>query len=332
MNNLPKKFDSLAKLINLVSSCDSLKKRKIIELIFINVFKDWFSEVNELHDLEENITHIVHYTSLDMLISVLGREVELHDGGKTQNSKTIKTGEFIRMYDSFHLNDPSEGKYLVGFIKDRQYLNRNFQTHHSYIASFIISSENDINEDRLEYWRAYGHEGRGCSIKIPVGNGNKLNRSIFRRVIYGEELTKKSAKSLDGFVFKHIWQGLAPKIRADDEELVRSVFFKTIQSQVNRISYLYKNDSYKYERECRVVKSVLEIDKSDLNFKNPRHYLNEDGLSIRNHILITGSSITIGPLVSNQESIKFSINNLLSRAGMTGTKVKISGIPYRASS
>ena len=140
--------------------------------------------IDKFHDLGEDATEIIHYTSLDVLVSVLRDKAE---GEET----------FVRMYDSFHLNDPEEGQYLVRRIEpiDQSGWFQEKKNLHAYIASFVVPDDNKNqelrDEDNLKYWLAYGRRGLGCSIRFPVSH----NR--FRRVLYGQQNVTRTLERLD---------------------------------------------------------------------------------------------------------------------------------------
>ena len=137
-----------------------------------------------------------------------------------------------------------------------------------------------------------------------------------------------------------IWKCLIPLTNNRNQEVSRTahnVLSQEMKRNIARILYLYKDDAYKYEQECRAVKSVLEIDEGDIRFErlehlasphSLRHYYHDSDLSI-DSILVTGSLITIGPLVSRPYNVKYYINRLLGNARLRGPSVDISKIPYQ---
>ena len=288
------------------------------------VFQAQFVKLDRFHDLSKDANEAIHYTSLDMLLSVLSAKVEGKDA-------------FIRMGDSFHLNDPDEGQYLARRI-EATYGHGWFEEKkdvHAYIASFIIPDDKKDqelrDEDDLRYWRSYGNEGRGCSIRFPV-------RDIpLRRVLYGQE---EVARALDTLELTSIWNALCPLTAYQNEKVsgaATDLLSERIRKNITRILYLYKDDAYKYEQECRIVKSALEVGEGDIRFEplddvvsphSIRHYYQDRALRIDN-ILVTESLITIGPLVPRPHNVMYYIKTLLERAGLSGPRVEPSGIPYQ---
>ena len=324
-------IDRLAGVVALISQTEDLVEwqvRRLLSEVAVpqldSIFQAKFVEIDQFHDLEGDVEEVIHYTDLHMLVSVLRDRAERKDA-------------FIRMTDSFHLNDPEEGLYLARRIEatDEHGWFGEKKNLHAYIASFIIpddkKDQEPRDEDDLKYWRSYGDEGRGCSIRFPV------NEIPFRRVLYGQQ---KVTRTLDMLDLSSIWDALQPLATNRNEEVSRiakDVLSERIRRNISRILYLYKDDAYKYEQECRMVRSVLEIAEGDITFEpiddldsphSIRHYYHDNSLSIDN-ILVTESLITIGPLVSRPHNVMYYINTLLERAGLTGAKVKPSGIPYQ---
>ena len=201
-----------------------------------------------------------------------------------------------------------------------------------HLSSLTMRGDQELrDEDDLRYWRSYGNEGKGCSIRFPV-------RDIpFRRVLYGQE---KVTRALDTLDLTSIWNVLEP-LTTDRNERVgsaaRDILSERIRRNITRILYLYKDDAYKYEQECRMVKAALEVAEGDIRFEpldevaSPhtiRHYYQDSALRIDN-ILVTRSLITIGPLVPRPHNVMYYINTLLERAGLSGPKLKVSRIPYQ---
>ena len=90
-------------------------------------------EVYDEHHIGEEVSHLVHYTTLDALISMLG--VSALDGeayvlADTKRQAAQRTGAakgedaeeeedgarrrgYLRLYDTFSANDPNEGTFFV---------------------------------------------------------------------------------------------------------------------------------------------------------------------------------------------------------------------------
>ena len=117
---------------------DSTKLRKLHEegrweaasKLFEQMLRE---EVYDEHHIGEEVSHLVHYTTLDALISMLG--VSALDGeayvlADTKRQAAQRTGAakgedaeeeedgarrrgYLRLYDTFSANDPNEGTFFV---------------------------------------------------------------------------------------------------------------------------------------------------------------------------------------------------------------------------
>ena len=286
--------------------------------------------------------HFVHYTSIDAFANMLLSIV--NGGGKRA---------CLRLYDSIHFNDPNEGRFLSQELRDqllRKYgwlpsgegLEESRQLH-SYIASFVGKKSFDEKfpgkkaEDHLLLWRAYGMDGKGCSLSISSG---KLSQGI-RKVRYGNGACKKICEELNPILCE-----LKPLF--DDElgktgEIAmkrsgRDIIGIVIDS-LEPLRYSYKSDAFSYESECRWIhlddegKSGQEIcfdcERRDNAPARLRHYVEHNDLGIKD-LLDSVSVITLGPCVEYRDNIRYCIESLLERAEILGPEIIDSKIAYRS--
>ena len=206
---------------------------------------------------------------------------------------------------------------------------------HAYVASFVIPKDkNDQelgDEDNLIYWLAYGQQGAGCSIRFPI----KHNR--VKRVLYGKQNAKDAIRKLDLKGLCNCLDPLTNNAVQSFSVIARRDLAKTIWKNLARIAYLYKGDSYQYEQECRLVSSVIDVPGKNVNFDplrlpssshSFRHYYLHDDLKI-DQVLVTGSVITLGPLVPRPDNMVYYIDRLLKNGNLSGPRIEISKIPYQ---
>ena len=62
-----------------------------------------------------------------------------------------------------------------------------------------------------------------------------------------------------------------------------------------------------------------------------RHFYEDEDLKT-DRILVTGSTITLGPLVSKPQSVVYYIEALLKEASLRGPRIEISKIPFQETS
>ena len=239
--------------------------------------------------------------------------------------------QLLRMYDSLNLNDPAEGQLFYRyFVLPVEYAwMSNSKPPHAYITSFIIPVKPD-SADKLKYWLAYGKGGDGCSLKV------QLPEDRLQKVLYGADSVKQTIQQLD---LVSILRALDPLMDVPDsvvQEQVRTKLSETVWQNTARLAYLYKDSVYAYENECRVVEpapyvpdgaNFQYIEHPD-GFGHLRHYY-EDDILRTDVILVTGSSVTLGPCVPRRDSVKFSLERLFRKANLRGPEVKISKIPFR---
>lgn len=279
--------------------------------------------------------YVVHYTGIGTLVSMLQAEArrKLHLSNVNQSSslKPAKGtsvpnfGATLRLYDSAHFNDPDDGDYLARHLNPesvRKWITPSTNTH-AYIASFIIPHKDaDTAADNLVFWRTYGREGEGCSMKL------RTPKSRIRRVLYRQKDLGRAVSALEP-VLECVGPLFEIEYRWLREELTR-----TIWRSLGSLQYLYKSPAYRYERECRVVmpdsahvKQIASYEYNDQT-RRLRHYCENGSLDVAN-ILTSGSSITIGPCVSDKDDLCRSLEVLKSRAGLIGTEIRTSEISYR---
>ena len=342
MNNREERMEKLKTRVE--EGMRVLKKDEYLGLSYVDeivipalkeVLQDLCLEIEERHKLDEpeswQENFVIHYTSIDTLVSMLQQEAK-----NKQNAS-------LRLYDSVHFNDPDEGNYLVhNLLPPNNVRNQNppktygwsDPTHaaHAYIVSFIIPDSDDKEDasDNLVFWRTYGKEGEGCSLKLHIP------RDRLRKVFYGVdemECTKQ--------ILSPVLEALSPltniskRLGEDVREKLADIFCESFEG----IRYLYKSEAYKYERECRFVMNKSDIiDESKIRFEykeqdnSPpylRHYYEDEALDIKK-IMISGSSVTLGPCVPYRSDVSNCLEVLRDRAGIEyRLPIKTSKISYR---
>lgn len=291
-------------------------------------------QIEERHRIKsdkEGLFNVIHYTSVDALTSMIRNTSEDNDYS-------------LRLYDSIHLNDPGEGKYLVrDLIREYKWLEGGNPTH-AYIASFITPNS-ETASDNLVFWRAYGDEGEGCAMAFrvpsilkqdPFTTSFPVTRGQLMKVLYGDDEAENTVKLL-----KPILNSLDPLANIFEESLckkVQATWAKIVWKFLGYYRYLYKSKAYKYEDECRFVLAESDIqNKDEISFElqdqnnfpsRIRHYCVDKNLAIKK-LLVTGSSITIGPCITYQYNMSYYLKDLMRKAGLPGPEIKISKISYR---
>lgn len=262
---------------------------------------------------------VVHYTSVDTVIKMF------RDYSENKAS-------YLRLYDTFHFNDPDEGRYLKLERSDL----RKTTSPCAYATSFIVPRDAKRIEDvrdSLVFWRTYGREGTGCSLAI------KIPAHRLYQVKYGETEASTAVDDVAS-IERKIMDALSPMMdlgesgpkEQDIPALLMEATAVAMREEAEAVLYLHKSKTYNYENEARVVKTVRSIKeerKRDIAFDyKTRHYYEDDDLSVEN-LLVTGSIITLGPCVSFKENMAYYLEHLKEKSGLIGPEVRQSEVSYR---
>ena len=286
---------------------------------------DLFAQIEKRHEIENDkeIVTAVHYTSISTIFSML----EKASNGDKDNS--------LRLSDSVHFNDPDEGNYIIRNVPEEYawLMLKEGNTTHAYIASFIYKPEEDVS-DNLVFWRTYGKEGEGCSLSV------QISRSRLRRVLYGPDEVKCTFKLLSP-----VLNSLDPLQRIKEESFrtdILPILAKIVWEPLERFRYLYKSKYYKYESECRLVldesyvrnkgKPLFELQNQNNSPVHIRHYYIDEDLAVEK-LLVSGSSLTLGPCVANRHNVLYCLKELRERTKKKfedfSTEIKLSEISYQ---
>ena len=303
---------------------------------FRAVVKEITTRLLSRHDVDPAAAgNVVHYTSLRALFTMIHEGPHFSEVEEKQADRRTSDYRFFRLYDSANVNDPSEGTYFLKRLVGPYDVVRT----PAYIASFITPDEAGgdpaTTHNNLVFWRHYGHDGRGCSISIPVDRfiGNRSALEL-RTVTYGSKKTDSDAEEL-----RPVVERLEAIVRdvPSDPDAKRQVALTVLES-LREIPYLYKSNAYRYENECRVVALGSHFrdhggihyafEKGSDDSGRLRMYGQHPRLNLTN-LLSTGSIITLGPAVPNAENVQYAIEQLLESIGIKGLAINRSGIRYR---
>ena len=293
-------------------------------------FSDMFTQVKAAYSpvgADDGKLTVVHYTKVKVVIDMFRSEIR-------------EEPSYLRMYDTFHSNDPEEGKYLITRLgsSDLEKLKENMDDTPpcAYVASFIkpeteCSLDVARTRDNLVFWRTYGENGAGISltVKMPVDK-------LFE-IAYGREKAEAGARNLIR-ISEFINEALSPVLGISDEEgsiqSVKGRLWGKLRELASPIHYLHKSEAYNYEREFRAIATITDSESDQIKFEriddsdDVRHYYEREDLRARN-LLATGSVITIGPCVPNEENIAYYLEYLKRKSGLAGPEIVQSKVSYR---
>ena len=267
--------------------------------------------------------YLVHYTSLEALFSMLDRDQP----------------EYLRLYDTIHSNDPTEGAFFCDYLKKSSpshYANLppfilDPAPGYAYISSFVRAYKK-AERDKLKYWLAYGRNGYGCSIAIPYSDFSPGVPIL--PVQYGESAVGAMAQKLVS-----LFNSLPPSVRHYFAPKTAAGAVPSPFNVFGSIPYFHKPSSYRYENECRLFLSPVDRlcdPKYEAKYTSAgtpvvRHYVDHDSLRLGG-IFFTRTVITLGPSIPESENVQAAVYALLRHHRLMGPDVVCSRIPYRPAS
>ena len=290
--------------------------------LFYEISRGFLPDLNRLSPpADSSKGYLVHYTSLNTLFSMLDRS----------------SPGYLRLYDTIHANDPSEGSFFRNHITSSYGCCSHIppaildeDPGYAYIVSFVGMPE--ISEaDNLIYWLAYGCQGYGCSIAFPYSLfSEKL--PLFR-MHYGEDAAEETANLLISFLnlFDDNAHDFITSSSSSNGQAVKSSL-----SLFQSLQYFHKPVSFSYEHEYRILLFPSDStcdpkfvpSTTSTGMSTVRHYVNHPDLTTRS-ILGSGTIITIGPAVPLKSNVARTIKYLLKCHGLGGFEVGCSSISYR---
>ena len=282
--------------------------------------------LEKLHGVDpKETTHLVHYTRLDVLFCIL-------DPSSSANGRQAG----LRPYDTVHANDPEEGMFVPrhwpanphwGWDIERtedptsQLAERIAASSPAHTLSFVRSCASKPMNDQLTFWKEYGNGGKGCSLSIPVEKFVKHAPCLKPYCVrYGSKSVKRLFAALDKKL-------LLPIIKITESADFDHDFHETIRKMVldalQPFRYLYKDENYAHEQECRIVitqhgqpplaQDVIYEPRAGINGTTKfRHYPPTKVVG-PDVLFNSDTEIRLGPLVAYKQNLIVVIENLLRR-------------------
>ena len=314
--------------------------------------EECLAELRRDYTVPPDVEYLVHYTTLDSLLSMLG--VPRAADSAFQLSRDLETGNasspgFLRVYDTFYSNDPNEGYFFVNSVEPEDPFRKAYKIiwdlfeqkseMPAYLASLVCAKRLEDADD-LVFWRTYGRNGTGCAVVFPAYSFRELDNLFFVR--YGEDKVASCLSNLHKMldVYSGVVGASSPRSTSSSRD-IHARFSKALSPLARALSplvYLHKSNDYDYEKEARIIVPFSDIKPNALfcQFSTPavvpprwRHFAQLPDLSITK-LLVSNSTIILGPTVDSPENIKFVLQQLLDQVVPHCAKVKTSRISYRS--
>ena len=271
--------------------------------------------MGDLDEPSDSLVQVVHYTSVRTAFTLLHGTLP----GEPEAS--------LRVYDSEHTNDPQEGAFFFKALNlppEHSWAGTATPSH-TYVASFLKPSAGSDLSDDLTLWRLYGRDGRGCSLRVWVP------AELLREVRYGPV----EDSSLRGELVT-LLDAVDPIAQLSED--VRTLLRGTLWEDIGSLRFLYKDEEYSGEHECRLVIPHKEVDETSVQFdyrhdsESLRRYLEHPELAATELFRQSEASITIGPAASDREELLRSFNLMKCRTALKyRLEIKTSQRNYRPS-
>ena len=267
-----------------------------------------------IHNLTKDILNllIIEGKDLDSLKASYYTKKEIATNLLIKSKETDKCDEF-RLYDTYGMNDPSEGKILLNFLEIKNENGSELPENIPFIACFSLE-ENSLNQFRL-YGKEADNEATGVSIVFESSffEDYELYRCVYIdreknfKVSFNKEENDDKTQEIENLFkqLKELCENIEPKLLAD---------------LLIKILYLVKDSAFEEERECRIVdlKDIKDLKNKKCNLGidgNRLYIIKEDTREIIDHI----EKIYFAPLTEGMETFEIK----------TGVKCIRSLHPYR---
>ena len=291
-------------------------------------------------ELNSNIK-LVHYTTWENALNMF-----------KQNDKDSapRKDPVLRMYSYEQSNDPDEGKIIppeweeveqdASWIKEYLGKDRYWGEELEYERGKVIygrgvaygcsfSSGPDDVEDDLTYWRLYGNDGEGCSLKITLPD-RRWTYNVMYKVRYRDtdfnsreedeiDEDKKIAERLR--VLFTVGKEVVDGIHEMNRNTVGKSIAKVLSQIICEYYHLIKHVAYAGEKEYRMVKAMPEVNEIEYEVLENLVKRHVGGPTLKT-LLGSSSIVTIGPTVPNRSAARAYLESLVREHSIQHVHVK----------
>ena len=255
---------------------------------------------------------LVHYTSLDALVNMLRTK-----------------GGGLRLFGATTMTDPQEGgssetdrtiKTAIEHLDSDSWCAKRYQA--PKICCFVGGKDDMRLEDKLLFWRLYGRDGRGVSIKIAPHKAKEwLESKVVERVNYRRVANSSmETREFDQFLEKiNLVQGDAVESLEQDGEIEWSEIFPFCDMLMKQ-RFLHRNHEFEMEQEFRAVRWQAEMSVEEKRRKEGeqvhgneiRTYWEVEELACRKW-LTSRTHITLGANIKDIDQVEKKLKEMIRR-------------------
>lgn len=239
-------------------------------------------------DAEEDSQLIAYYTSAEVFSYMLPE--------KCTDDKKNRLGKLTVMHLSY-MNDPNEGQTLRKALYGTQYSTKKSGGRKLLNVPYVFVKCFSPRIDYLPMWEMYGDHAKGCCLVIDW-SASKIWEANFDPILYHVCYLRKT----DNLYTVHAEdnQALAdacPTISAQLEQLSQiahslSEFDRRyFDSLLDKVLYLFKDSSYSYEQELRVIYQT----KDNILHTEPKNPEDKPWLFVQTPFSLEIDEVILGP-------------------------------------
>jgi hypothetical protein len=269
---------------------------------------------------QENIPPSAYYTSLETLGFLLP------SGTKEQLGKPA-------IMNISYMNDPNEGKSLKHLIYGSQDARISTTERKSITIPYVFLKCFTSQIDYLPMWEMYGNHAQGCCLVIDwqktFFENKNISKSLFHVCYINKNSKEHKIRKNDNPQIRNIekiqscireLKKLATKLNSSDQP--------TFEKLLGKLPYLFKDNSYSYEQEVRILNIFPRPNK---DFKHTDNEIPK--LFILPDFYLQIKEIILGPKVTDIANripyLQEQIELMCEQTGTLIPKITISNIDYR---
>ena len=208
----------------------------------------------------------------------------------------------LPMFHARHMNDPQEGKILQNLLQTNDIFSSDkqnvYKENYVFLKSFFSYKKDDVKQVKefLPMWVQYGDDAKGCCVIL---NQRTFEKNKLRRIVYlsdtgkcSEEKDKRVQQYLEKFInaYKRILSNVK-KFNSGDmqEQECLTKISSLLEDIVFDISYLFKHESYKHEKEVRIIKNKTSCELNDVKVISgqvPKLYIYNDAQTYIDEVVL----------------------------------------------